>query len=68
MRIFKNFDELYAYLRDKLPTIEHPVVEEKAEDYDSMTKADLLKIAEEKGIEVSTKATKAEIISAIKGA
>lgn len=46
------------------PEAEHP----ETPDYQSMTKAELLALAEERGIEVYESWTKAEIIAAIEGA
>lgn len=43
------------------------VAEEEEKDYTKMKKAELIKEAEEKGIEIPDKATNAEIIEILKG-
>lgn len=66
MKIYSNFDELYADLRGKLPIIK-PKKIQKIIVSEDMTKAELLAVAEREGIEVPKKATKAEIVKTIRG-
>lgn len=50
------------------PSTAAPVEVEEAPDLESMTKAELIAYAEQRGIEVDAKSRKAEIIAAIKEA
>lgn len=44
-----------------------PTITDEAPDLDAMTKAQLLEYASAHGVEVPTRATKAQIIAAIRG-
>ena len=66
---FKNNKQMMDAIRGRIGEFTPKVVDEFPDpDFEGMKKADLLKYADDLGLDVSQKATKSEIITAIKEA
>lgn len=67
--VYRNVKEMLDTLRGRLTTFTPKVYEPFSDpDFESMKKSDLAEYASDLGIELKAKATKAEIIKAIKEA